>query len=52
MTTVHVYPTRDLIEHIDTDDCSCGPSTEAVFDGDGSNGWLVTHRLVRDEVGK
>ena len=45
--TVHVYPNNDLIEH-DTDgaECPCGPTTEAVFDPDGSNGWLITHHSL------
>lgn len=44
MSTVHVYPANDLVEH-DTDggDCICGPRVEAVMREDGSNGWLVVH---------
>lgn len=45
---VHVIPVGDLIEH-DTSgdsDCVCGPSTEAVFRDDGSNGWLVVHNSL------
>ena len=47
MSTVHVYPVRDLIEH-DTNgaDCICGPTIEAVFRDDGSNGWLTTHHSL------
>jgi hypothetical protein len=47
MTTVHTYPVRDLIEH-DTDcgECPCGPTTEAVFREDGSNGWHVIHHSL------
>lgn len=47
MTTVHVYPTGDLVEH-DTDggDCICGPTTEPVMRNDGSNGWVVVHRSL------
>lgn len=47
MSTVHVAPVADLIEH-DTDgvECMCGPSTEAVFRDDGSNGWLVVHHSL------
>lgn len=47
MTTVHTYPVNDLIEH-DTDggDCLCGPTTEAVFRDDGSNGWHVIHHSL------
>lgn len=45
--TYHVIPVNDLIEH-DTDGygCACGPTTEAVFREDGSNGWLVTHHSL------
>ena len=47
MSTVHVSPVRDLIEH-DTDggDCICGPTTEAVMRDDGSNGWVITHHSL------
>lgn len=45
MSAVHVMPVDDLIEH-DFKDCPCGPATEAVFRGDGSNGWLVTHHSL------
>lgn len=44
MATIHVYPVDDLIEHdTDSDECPCGPTTEAVPAGDGSFGWLVRH---------
>lgn len=42
MTTIHVEPINDLIEHLH-DNCPCGPAVEAVFRDDGSNGWMVTH---------
>ena len=47
MSTVHVYPVRDLADH-DTDgsECICGVITEAVMRDDGSNGWLVTHHSL------
>lgn len=47
MATVHVVPVADLIGH-DTDggDCPCGPTTEAVYRDDGTNGWLVTHHSL------
>lgn len=45
MTTVHVTPTADLIEH-PHGDCPCGPTVEAVFRSDGSNGWLVIHHSL------
>lgn len=46
MTTVHVYPDADLIEH-DTDggDCICGPDTEFV-QGDDTSGFLLTHHAL------
>lgn len=54
MTTVHVYPRGDLIEHnTDSDDCTCGPVVEPVFREDGSNGWVITHHsLDGREIGK
>lgn len=47
MTSIHVHPERDTVEH-DTSGtpCVCGPTTEAVFRDDGSNGWLVTHHSL------
>lgn len=47
MSTVHVYPNNDLIDH-DTDggDCVCGPTVEPVPRDDGSMGWLVTHHSL------
>lgn len=47
MSTVHVVPTSDQIEHVTSGgDCPCGPTVEAVFRDDGSNGWLVTHHSL------
>lgn len=47
MTTVHVYPVGDLIDHDTTGDgCVCRPTTEAVFDTDGSNGWVIGHHSL------
>lgn len=47
MSTVHVYPEADLIDH-DTDggDCLCGPRTEPVAREDGSFGWVVVHHSL------
>lgn len=47
MATIHTIPLNDLIEH-DTDggDCICGPTTEAVFREDDSNGWHVLHHSL------
>lgn len=45
--TVHVYPQGDLVEHdTEGDDCICGPTTEAVFREDGSNGWVMQHHSL------
>lgn len=47
MTYVHTYPVNDLIEHwTDGRSCPCGPTIEAVFREDGSNGWLVSHHSL------
>lgn len=57
MSTVHVEPVGDLIEH-DTNggECPCGPTTESVKAPDGSVGWLVSHhsldgRETQEEAG-
>jgi hypothetical protein len=45
--TVHVYPTRDLIEHeTDGEDCPCGPTVEPTPRDDGSMGWLKIHHSL------
>lgn len=45
--TVHVYPDKDLIEHVtEGDDCLCGPEIEAVPAEDGSMGWLISHHSL------
>lgn len=47
MAVVHVYPTRDLIEHeTEGDDCACGVTLEAVPCDDGSFGWVVLHHSL------
>ena len=47
MSTVHVYPDSDLIEHdTESDDCLCGPEVEAVPGEDGYFGWLVSHHSL------
>lgn len=45
MSTVHVVPVNDLIEHPD-EDCPCGPTTEPVVRDDGYIGWLVVHHSL------
>jgi hypothetical protein len=45
--TVHVYPVNDIVEHdTETDDCQCGPSIEAVPDGEGGYGYVLTHHSL------
>jgi hypothetical protein len=47
VTTVHVYPAADLIDHdCGGGDCVCGPTVEPVTAGDGSMGWLVLHHSL------
>lgn len=43
MSTGHVHPVNDLVEHQLGEDCPCGPRTEPVMRDDGSSGWLVVH---------
>ena len=43
---VHVMPLADIIRHDDSDDCVCGPLTEAVPREDGAMGWLITHHSL------
>jgi hypothetical protein len=42
----HVVPVDDLVEHDDSEDCVCGPTTEPVKREDGSMGWLVVHHAL------
>ena len=45
--TVHVYPINDLVQHdTETDECICGPVTEAVQRDDGSYGWVTKHHSL------
>lgn len=46
MTTVHVVPRGDLVEHQQGDDCPCGPRPEPVERVDGSIGWVVVHHSI------
>lgn len=44
MSTVHVVPLDDYLDH-EHDDCACLPETEPVVDDDGTVvGWLIKHR--------
>lgn len=42
----HVVPVNDLIEHVSTEQCLCGPTTTPVVRDDGSTGWVVTHHSL------
>jgi len=44
--SVHVIPVDDLIEHVTSDECPCGPRQEPVGRDDGSTGWLVVHHSL------
>lgn len=47
MSTWHVEPVNDLIDHdTTTDECICGPLIESVPRDDGSMGWIVTHHSL------
>lgn len=47
MSTVHVLPVNDLIDHEDEGDgCICGPELEPVLSDDGSCGWVITHHSL------
>ena len=46
MTALHVVPVGDLIEHVLTGDCPCGPADKPVERDDGSVGWLVVHHSL------
>jgi hypothetical protein len=48
MSSYHVYPTGDGVDH-DTehdDGCVCGPTPEAVKCDDGSVNWLYLHHSL------
>lgn len=47
MTTRHVHPVDDLIEH-DTNGtpCACGPRERPVKADDGSVNWIVVHNSL------
>lgn len=47
MSTIHVLPIGDLIEHEDVGtDCVCGPTERPVKAADGSVGWVVVHNSL------
>lgn len=43
MTTFHVIPVDDLVEHETDDNCPCNPIQEAVVRDDGSINWVASH---------
>ena len=44
--SIHVTPPGDLIRHDDSDDCTCGPTSEPIQRDDGSVGWVVIHHSL------
>jgi hypothetical protein len=47
MTTVHVYPENDLMDHdTDTDECICMSRIEPVERSDGTIGWVAVHHSL------
>lgn len=48
MSTVHVLPVRDLIDH-EPDNCVCIPSVEYLINRDGDASRLVTHDALTPE---
>ena len=46
MSTAHVVPVGDLIEHPADEDCVCGPTPEPIEKEDGAVHWIVTHHSL------
>lgn len=46
MTTYHVLPTDDLLDHIAADDCTCGPRLEPVEADGRVCGFLAVHHSL------
>ena len=46
MTTLHVLPINDLIDHTDSEDCICGPTIESIQHDDGTTDWIITHHSL------
>lgn len=42
----HVLPIGDVVEHVESDDCVCGPTSEVVECSAGGTAWLVTHHSL------
>lgn len=51
MTTAHVVPVDDLIEHEHSDECVCGPTVEPVKTPAGAVNWLVIHNSLDGREG-
>ncbi|MDF2969371.1 MAG: hypothetical protein K0Q93_3149 [Nocardioidaceae bacterium] len=41
----HVLPIDDQVDHVESDDCVCGPAVEYVT-GEQGSGWLITHHSL------
>lgn len=41
--SAHTVPENDLIGHVLTEDCICGPTVLPVEAKDGSIGWVYSH---------
>jgi hypothetical protein len=53
MSTLHVVPVDDLVEHnTDGEDCVCGPTIEPLELDDGSMGWVITHHSLDNREAK
>ena len=46
MTTTHVLPINDLIDHTDSEYCICGPTIEPIQNDDGTIDWIITHHSL------
>jgi len=50
VSTQHVIPIGDLVEHECGEDCVCGPRAEPVKQEDGSVGWMLVHNALDDRL--
>lgn len=46
MSTLHITPIGDLIEHELTEECPCGPQQQLVQHDDAPDGWLIVHHSL------
>lgn len=42
----HIVPIGDLVDHDQSDDCVCVPTSELVVNEGESDGWIVTHHSL------